>query len=66
MLARDRVSSNSAPLMVHVPATTPSPGVFFRSASGLLRWCCRATTSGQYSLNDPGSTSRPMFSRGMR
>ena len=52
--ARERVSSNRSPLIEHMPATTPSPGVFLRSASIELRWCWRATTSGQYSLNEPG------------
>ena len=61
-----RVSSNRSPLIEHMPATTPSPGVFLRSASIVLRWCWRATTSGQYSLNEPGSTRRAMFSRGIR
>jgi len=49
-----------------MPATTPSPGVFLRNASMVFRWCCRATTSGQYSLKDPGSTRRSMFSRAVR
>ena len=58
-----RLSSNRLPLIEQVPATTPSAGVFLRSASIAWRWCCRATTSGQYSLKEPGSTKRAMFSR---
>jgi hypothetical protein len=53
-------------LIEQVPATAPSAGVFLRSASIAWRWCCRATTSGQYSLKEPGSTKRAMFSRGIR
>src|SRR5262249_48262221 len=36
-MASERVSSNSAPLIEQVPATTPSPGVFLRRASIVFR-----------------------------
>ena len=57
---------NKCPLTDPIPATRPSAGVFFRSVSISKRVCCRATVSGQYSLNVPRSTNRAILSRIMR